>query len=129
MTNEPLKKIMASPSFKKQAEETKKELVYEELVAAIEKMVPLAGFFQKGKPIDFSFEDILYALDKKYPERYAYQPTLGLIEFIGKRRTIPLNKRDYIRTAVYFDFGESLSWQRDHYPETIIFLHTLLCQK
>ena len=102
---------------------------YKKLCDKIEELVPEAGFYKKGCPIDFSFEDILYALDKKYPETFCYQPTLGLIEFVGVRGTLPLNKRDYIRTAVYFSYGESLSWIHTNDPMTFEYLYNLLCSK
>ena len=93
------------------------------------------AFYSKGKwyvhdsdggyeEVQLELRHILLALDEKYPEKYAYSGTLGLIEFLDK--TIPINKRDYIRTALYFDLNHNASWNIRKNPEFSTFLQSLL---
>ncbi len=73
---------------------------------------------------DLGLQDVLIALDKSYPERYAYQATLGMILFMDKPK-IPLNKRDYTRTALYYNLTKDFHHQSEEFYS---FLHKILCQ-
>jgi hypothetical protein len=80
----------------------------------IEELVPDAGFWQKGKPLDFTLEDVLQAIDAAAPSDCITIGGDGWFVFPPRRNL----------TADRWLFGKPLSEQS---TEMIDFLHSLLC--
>ena len=97
-----------------------------ELLAAIskriEELVPDAGFWMKGKPIDFTLCDVLLALDRP-PFVYACDSTGAFLMWKSEMKTGEFRYIGELRTNWNFR-KDSLSDQSD---ETLLFLHSLLC--
>lgn len=97
-----------------------REAMLKELREKIEELAPDAGFWMKGKPLDFTLEDLLRPLDMG---NRMIEMSSRLHQ--GFTTAILFGTKDNLR-AGFADWllGKPLSEQSD---ETIRFFHSLLC--
>jgi hypothetical protein len=109
---------------------------YEELVAAIQKAVPELRMSDEeartwidihGKPVppsrDIILEDVLRALQAKFKVNGWMNPK------DEEEKSISLAAYDgaVLQICGNWKMGHSLEWHLEHSPETILFLHSIIC--